>query len=143
MTRTRRHMSMNLQGVLRNMKGKKIRFFSDEKGNEVTDKEARFKRSKWDSATPSDKYFKELMRVSKNQIIWGGNYFTDKLRISRGWVFWDKKPIVPNYSDGELAWTSFDCVLRRIEIMNNKHGNITAAALGFAMLLLDFIIRYA
>jgi len=40
-TRTKRHMSMNLQGVLRNMKGKKIRFFSDDEGNEISDKEAR------------------------------------------------------------------------------------------------------
>jgi site-specific DNA-methyltransferase (adenine-specific) len=41
------------------------------------------------------------------------------LPVSRGWIFWDKKPNVPNYSDGELAWTSFDKILKRKEIMWN------------------------
>lgn len=66
-----------------------------------------------DAERPSAAYFEELQRVSSNQIIWGGNYFCDLLRPSRGWVFWDKAPIVPNYSDGELAWTSFDRILKR------------------------------
>jgi site-specific DNA-methyltransferase (adenine-specific) len=55
---------------------------------------------------PNKKYFDELMRVSKNQIIWGGNYF--ELRISRGWIFWLKNQSNNYFSDGELAWTSFD-----------------------------------
>ena len=70
----------------------------------------------WDNERPSEEYFKELKRISKNQIIWGGNYFADLLPPKKGWVFWDKKITNannPNFSDGELAWTSFDCVLRR------------------------------
>lgn len=64
---------------------------------------------------PNIDYFTELKRVSKNQIIWGGNYFT--LPISRGWVFW-KKGMQDNYfSDGELAWTSFDRVLKCFDFM--------------------------
>lgn len=63
----------------------------------------KYKISEWDNDSPSEYYWNELFRVSKNQIIWGANYFTDVLPISRGWIFWDKKPIVPNYSDGELA----------------------------------------
>jgi site-specific DNA-methyltransferase (adenine-specific) len=56
-------------------------------------------------------YFKELFRVSKNQIIWGGNYFI--LPISRGWVVWNKDNGIDNYfSDCELAWTSFDKILK-------------------------------
>jgi site-specific DNA-methyltransferase (adenine-specific) len=66
-----------------------------------------------DQIRPSEEYFKELRRVSVNQIIWGGNYFCDLLPVSRGWIFWDKSPIVPNYSDGELAWSSFDRILKR------------------------------
>jgi len=81
------------------------------------DSDTRYKTSEWDNAAPESAYFEELKRVSKNQIVWGGNYFTDKLSVSRGWIFWDKKPLMPNYSDGELAWSSFNCVLRRIEIM--------------------------
>jgi len=70
----------------------------------------------WDNERPNQLYFQELQRVSKNQIIWGGNYFADLLPVKRGWVFWDKKitnALNTNFSDGELAWTSFDCLLRR------------------------------
>jgi len=70
----------------------------------------------WDAERPTEEYFTELQRVSKNQIVWGGNYFADLLPPKKGWVFWDKKITNSknkNFSDGELAWTSFDCVLRR------------------------------
>ena len=78
--------------------------------------DAKYKTSEWDAIRPSEEYFRELFRCSKNRIIWGGNYFCDHLPVSRGWIFWDKAPIIDNYSDGELAWTSFDCVLRRKKI---------------------------
>lgn len=61
----------------------------------------------WDSKTPDVKYFEELFRVSKNQIIWGGNYFTKNLPISKGWIFWNKKQN-GNLQLGEMAWTSQD-----------------------------------
>jgi site-specific DNA-methyltransferase (adenine-specific) len=61
----------------------------------------------WDSSPPPQEYFEQLFRVSKNQIVWGGNYFTDKLPTSRGWIYWDKNNGENNFSDGELAWTSF------------------------------------
>ena len=64
----------------------------------------------WDTSIPTPEYFAELRRVSVHQIIWGGNYFP--LPCSRGWIFWYKHQPVPNLSDGELAWTSFDCVTR-------------------------------
>ncbi len=82
----------------------------------------KYKISEWDNEIPDKAYFKELFRVSKNQIIWGGNYFTEILPVSRGWFFWDKKPILPNYSAGELAWTSFDTTLKRVVI--NWNGKI-------------------
>jgi len=70
----------------------------------------------WDSKTPSLQYFEELKRVSKNQIIWGGNYFIDKIKEpSMGWVFWDKKNGDSDFSDGELAYTSFKKGLRKFE----------------------------
>jgi site-specific DNA-methyltransferase (adenine-specific) len=59
---------------------------------------------------PSKAYFNELKRVSKNQIVWGGNYFS--LPISRGWIFWLKGMQKNYFSDGELAWSSFDRVLK-------------------------------
>ena len=65
----------------------------------------------WDDDIPNEDYFIELFRVSKNQIIWGANHFTNYLKPSRGWIYWQKK-MGGNYSDGELAFTSFDRVLK-------------------------------
>lgn len=62
----------------------------------------------WNVA-PSDEYFIELFRVSKNQIIWGGNYFPLIWSFGgRCFIYWHKGNPVPNFADGELAWTSFD-----------------------------------
>jgi len=71
------------------------------------------KGKKWDNETPTNEYFSQLQRVSKNQIIWGGNYFSDKLNPSRCYIFWDKGINGDcDFADGELAWCSFDKVLR-------------------------------
>jgi len=78
----------------------------------------------WDSQAPDNKYFQELFRVSKNQIIWGANYFTQYLPASMGWIFWDKGQRICN-SDGELAFTSFQQALRVVEYNRVKiamHG---------------------
>lgn len=73
-------------------------------------------RKQWDLAIPDVSYFEQLFRVSKNQIIFGGNYFTEHLPPSMGWVFWDKGQDL-TMSDGELIFTSFEKALRR-KIMN-------------------------
>lgn len=57
---------------------------------------------------PTAEYFKELFRVSKNQIIWGYNHLSDMLPSTKEFIFWYKHQPVDTYSDGELAWTSFD-----------------------------------
>lgn len=62
---------------------------------------------KWDDSTPKEEYFQELFRVSKNQIIWGGNYFN--LPPTRCFLVWDKKqPEDVSFASCEFAWTSFD-----------------------------------
>ena len=63
---------------------------------------------KWDEETPTEEYFNELERVSKNQIIWGGNYFG--LRATRCFVIWDKGESMygRSFAECEYAWTSFD-----------------------------------
>lgn len=68
----------------------------------------------WSQDRPSDEYFSELFRVSKNQIIWGANYFTDLIgKSSSGWIVWDKcRPEGVSYSDCELAFTSFNRATR-------------------------------
>jgi len=63
--------------------------------------------SDWDNEIPSPEYFKQLFRVSKNQIIWGGNYFIDYLKNTRCVLIWDKVQEFSG-SDFEMAWTSFD-----------------------------------
>lgn len=80
---------------------------SDYKRNILNPKFDMTKR--WDYYTPDSDYFNELFRVSKNQIVWGGNYFTQYLPPSKGWIFWNKKQN-GNLQIGELAWTSFDRV---------------------------------
>lgn len=66
----------------------------------------------WDNQAPSEEYFTILFRVSKNQIIFGGNYFVEHLRATQGWIFWDKCTGSNDFSDGELAWTSYNRALR-------------------------------
>lgn len=66
-----------------------------------------------DTGIPDRKYFDELFRVSKNQIIWGGNYFTEHLPPSSCWISWDKdRAQGMDFADGELAWTSFQKPMR-------------------------------
>jgi site-specific DNA-methyltransferase (adenine-specific) len=60
---------------------------------------------KWDNA-PDDNYFNELKRISKNQIIWGGNYFN--LGRTRGFIIWHKENDGRDFSECEYAWTSFE-----------------------------------
>ena len=71
-------------------------------------------RGSWDSCSPEKTYFNELFRVSKNQIIWGANHFISKIAIdSSCWIFWDKGTGDNDYADGELAWTSFNSVVKK------------------------------
>lgn len=74
-----------------------------------------FRENDWDNEIPSAEYFKELFRVSKNQIIWGANYMVEYLPISKGWIFWDKKTGDNSYGDGELAYTSFNKALKKYD----------------------------
>ena len=63
---------------------------------------------KWDNEIPTKQYFKQLFRVSKNQIIWGGNYFLDYLNPTPCFLIWDKKMTDKHsMSMSEFAWTSF------------------------------------
>jgi len=74
-----------------------------------------YKKTDWDNSIPSAEYFKELFRVSKNQIVWGGNYMTEFLHPSMGWIIWDKGQRGFSLADGEMAWTSFNKAMRIFE----------------------------
>ena len=65
-----------------------------------------------DSNVPDKIYFDELRRISKNQIIFGGNYFADMLPASSCWLVWDKDN-TGNFADCELCWTSFPTAVRK------------------------------
>lgn len=69
----------------------------------------------WD-VRPDESYFNELFRVSRNQIIWGGNYFN--LPPTRCFVCWDKQQVWENFSQCELAWTSFNKPAKHVTIPN-------------------------
>ena len=75
----------------------------------------------WDSHPPTSDYFDELFRVSKNQIIWGGNYFP--LPPTRCIICWDKIQPWENFSQFELAWTSFDYPAAMIRLSNTGGTN--------------------
>ena len=67
----------------------------------------------WDSSAPSKKYFDELQRVSKKQIIWGANHFISRIPIdSSCWIVWNKENGENDFADCELAWTSFKSAVR-------------------------------
>lgn len=65
-----------------------------------------YKESDWDNSIPTEEYFEELFRVSKNQIIWGGNYFPFIWSYSNSFIIWNKKQREFTLADGELAWYS-------------------------------------
>jgi len=60
----------------------------------------------WDAEIPNEEYFNALFRVSKEQIIWGGNHFLDILGYCKAPIIWDKLNGDSMYADGEMAWTS-------------------------------------
>jgi site-specific DNA-methyltransferase (adenine-specific) len=73
-----------------------------------------------DSSIPSSEYFNELKRVSKNQIVWGGNYMTEHLKPSSCWLMWDKKfSEEVTFAQFEMAWTSFKSSAKKYD----KHPN--------------------
>ena len=74
------------------------------------------RRTNWDDKTPDKEYWVELFRVSKNQIVWGGNYFD--LPPTRTIICWDKVVMIPTMSQIEIAWTSFDSPARLVKINN-------------------------
>lgn len=71
-----------------------------------------------DDTPPSNKYFQELFRVSKNQVIWGANHFIEEFhKNSPCWIVWDKDNGNTMYADCELAWTSFSESVKKFKYM--------------------------
>jgi site-specific DNA-methyltransferase (adenine-specific) len=69
-----------------------------------------------DKEPPSHEYFEELIRISKNQIIWGANHFISRIPFdSPCWIVWDKINGESDFADCELAYTSFKTSVRKLE----------------------------
>lgn len=93
-----------------------------------------YTRKDRDKEPPPADYFTELMRVSKNQIVWGANHFISRIPIDTPcWIVWDKDNGNNDYADCELAWTSFNTAVRRFKFkwhgmlqgdMKNKEARI-------------------
>jgi len=80
----------------------------------------------WDNGIPTKEIFDEIFRVTKNQIIFGGNYFTEYLKPTKAWIFWDKigaYKLQNNFSEGELIWTSFNKVTRKMTFVQQGFIN--------------------
>ena len=103
----------------------------------TSDKKAKAKDyhlSIWSQQKTPKEYFVELIRISKNQIIWGGNYFQTAIsQDSQCWIVWDKENGENNFADCELAWTSFNTAVRKFSFrwagmlqgdMKNKESRI-------------------
>ena len=78
-----------------------------------------FKKGDWDKNIPNEKYFNKLFGLTKNQIIWGGNYYA--LPISNDWIIWDKLNPNLSFSEAELAWCSKS---RNIRICKHYSANL-------------------
>ena len=80
----------------------------------------KFTPKDWDKNSPDKSYFDELLRISKNQIIFGANHFISKIPYNSScWIVWDKQNGTTDFADCELAWTSFKTAVRKYEFMWN------------------------
>lgn len=85
----------------------------------------KYHKGDWDNEIPKKEIFEEMFRISKNQVIWGGNYFVEYLKNSQCWFVWNKMTREFSLADAELAWTSFNGSVRIFDhcrnIPNREH----------------------
>ena len=76
-----------------------------------------YTQKNWDNLPPTEQYFNELFRVSKNSIVWGANHFIENIvnQNSSCWLVWDKNTS-GDFADCEIAWTTFKTTIRKVEL---------------------------
>ena len=93
-------------------------------GRRKGQKSSNHKKVTWDNSIPKKKYFIELFRISKNQIIFGGNYFTNYLQPSPCWLLWDKGFSENlSFAQFEMAWSSFKSSAKKINYNSSCNRN--------------------
>lgn len=94
-------------------------------GRRKGDKPSEYKKCVWDKNAPSKEYFDEIIRVSKNQIIWGANHFIDRLPYNSScWLVWDKLfSKYVSFATCELAYTSFPKVIKKYTLSSQQGGD--------------------
>ena len=95
-------------------------------GRRKGNKKSEYPKAYWDNEIPNEKYFEELFRVSKKQIIWGGNYFY--LPPTKCFIIWRKPQISEDvsFSMCEYAWTNLDGTAKEWIGMSNEKDRIHA-----------------
>lgn len=101
--------------------------FATKKTKGFTFDKKEYTKKNWDSEIPTDEYFFELQRVSKNQIVWGANYFITKLPHLKNFIYWHKKGQSQDdkFNEGEIAFVSCGRT-RMIDIWWNGFGTINS-----------------
>lgn len=99
--------------------GKKTCLYDGKKYGSAKTNRTKYETTDWDNKIPAKEIFNEILRVSKNQIIFGGNYFVEYLYNSNCWIVWDKLNGNNDFADCELAWTSFKSAVRKYEFLWN------------------------
>jgi site-specific DNA-methyltransferase (adenine-specific) len=91
-------------------------------GRRKGDKHSDYKKCDWDNEAPKKEVFKEIMRVSKNQIIWGANHFINNIPFNSScWLVWDKLFSEDvSFASCELAYTSFTSVVKRYRLSSQQ-----------------------
>ena len=85
-------------------------------GGSVLAKTTAYTKKDWDKEAPNEEYFKQLFRLSKNQIVFGANHFISRIPYdSSAWIVWNKLNGDNNFADCELAWTSFKTAVRKFD----------------------------
>lgn len=94
-----------------------IDFQKEQKCNNPKHNRKKHNKENWDSSIPNEEIFKEMQRVSKKMILFGGNYFNEYLEQGhKGWIIWDKGQRGLTMSDCEIIYTNFDCPTRIITV---------------------------
>lgn len=93
-------------------------------GRRKGDKPSDYDKVEWDKEIPSAEYFKELKRVCKNYIIWGGNYFTEHLQPSNAWIIWHKMNDGVSFSMCEMAYTNLPINTKLWKMYNKQQNRI-------------------